>query len=71
MAWEDRHLAELEAVEVRAFGRTPEAVTGEIGNIVKKRPTDAWDLQHAQPIICNSSRTGYLVLFFRRESVNG
>jgi hypothetical protein len=64
-------MAKLEAVEVRALGRTPEAVTGEIGNILKKRPTDAWDLQHVQPIMCNSSRTGYLALDFRRESVNG
>jgi len=64
-------MAKLEAVEVRALGRTPEAVIGEIGNILKKRPTDAWDLQHVQPIMCNSSRIGYLVLYFRRESVNG
>jgi hypothetical protein len=64
-------MAEYEAVEVRATGRTPEAVTADIGEILKKRSTESWDLQHVQPIIYNSSTTGYLILFFRRETSNG
>jgi hypothetical protein len=69
--WEDVYMAEYEAVEVRATGRTPEAVTAEIGEILKKRSAESWDLQHVQPIIYNSSTTGYLILFFRREAVDG
>jgi hypothetical protein len=64
-------MAEYEAVEVRATGRTPEAVTGDLGEILKKRSAESWDLQQVQPIIYNSSTTGYLILFFRRETAGG
>jgi hypothetical protein len=64
------NIAEYEAVEVRATGRTPEAVTAEIGEILKKRSTESWDLQHVQPIIYNSSTTGYLIVFFCRETLD-
>jgi hypothetical protein len=59
-------MAENEVVEVRATGRTPEAVTEEIQKILTARQVDGWDLSHVQPIIYNSSTTGYLLLFFRR-----
>jgi hypothetical protein len=59
-------MAENEVVEVRATGRTPEAVTDEIQGILTARQTEQWDLTHVQPIIYNSSTTGYLLLFFRR-----
>jgi hypothetical protein len=62
-------MAEHEVVEVRATGRTPETVTAEIGEVLQKRSADGWELQHVQPIIYNSSTTGYLILFFRREVV--
>jgi hypothetical protein len=60
-------MADHEVVEVRATGRTPEAVTAELGEILAKRSAESWELQHVQPIIYNSSTTGYLILFFRRE----
>jgi hypothetical protein len=60
-------MPELEVVGVRATGRTPETVTAELGEILAKRSSDGWDLQHIQPVIYNSSTTGYLILFFRRE----
>ncbi|GAA5199971.1 hypothetical protein GCM10023322_76790 [Rugosimonospora acidiphila] len=63
-------MAEHEVVEVRATGRTPETVTAEIGEVLAKRSVEGWDLQHVQPIIYNSSTTGYLILFFRREVVS-
>ena len=59
-------MAEYEVVDVRATGRTPEAVTGEIQEILNTRQTEQWDLTNVQPIIYNSSTTGYLILFFRR-----
>ena len=59
-------MAENEVTEVRATGRTPEAVTEEIQKILTARQADGWDLSHVQPIIYNSSTTGYLLLSFRR-----
>jgi hypothetical protein len=58
-----------EVVEVRATGRPPEAVAGDLQNVLNERNEDGWDLTHVQPIIYNSSTTGYLLLFFaQRES---
>jgi broad-specificity NMP kinase len=59
-------MAEYNVVEVRATGRTPEAVTEEIQKILNERQAEQWDLTNVQPIIYNSSTTGYLILFFRR-----
>lgn len=60
-------MAENEVVEVRATGRTPEAVTEDIQQVLSERQSQNWDLSTVQPIIYNSSTTGYLLLFFRRE----
>lgn len=60
-------MAEHNVVEVRATGRTPEAVTEEIQKILNERQAGKWELTDVQPIIYNSSTTGYLLLFFRRE----
>lgn len=59
-------MAEFNVVEVRATGRTPEAVTEEIQAVLDERSAASWDLTNVQPIIYNSSTTGYLILFFRR-----
>lgn len=56
-----------EVTEVRATGRTPEAVTAEIREILKARADANWELCHVQPIIYNSSTTGYLLLFFKQS----
>jgi hypothetical protein len=60
-------MAEYAVVEVRATGRTPEAVTDETQRILTARQGEQWELMQVQPIIYNSSTTGYLLLFFRRE----
>jgi hypothetical protein len=57
---------EYEVLEVRATGHTPEAVTDEVNKILRGRQSEGWDLSHVQPIIYNSSTTGYLLLFFSR-----
>ena len=59
-------MTQNEVVEVRATGRTPEAVTAEIQTILSEHQVSGWDLRHVQPIIYNSSTTGYLLLFFAR-----
>jgi hypothetical protein len=53
-------------VEVRATGRTPEVVTDEIQSVLTEHEIDGWELKTVQPIIYNSSTTGYLLLFFVR-----
>ncbi|WP_426243448.1 hypothetical protein [Nocardioides sp. LHG3406-4] len=61
-------MPEYEVQEVRATGRTPEAVTDELNVIVKERGGAGWRVLQIQPIIYNSSTTGYLLLFFERET---
>lgn len=61
-------MIEQQVVEVRATSRTPETVTDEIQNILTVRGKDGWALFHVQPIIYNSSTTGYLLLFFQRAT---
>jgi hypothetical protein len=58
---------ENDVVEVRATGRTPEAVTEDIKKTLAAREAEDWQLNTIQPIIYNSSTTGYLLLFFQRE----
>ncbi|MQY14314.1 hypothetical protein SRB5_44780 [Streptomyces sp. RB5] len=58
---------EYEVQEVRATGRTPEAVTEDLNVLLKERTAAGWSLREIQPIIYNSSTTGYLLLFFERE----
>ncbi|MQA88278.1 MAG: hypothetical protein GEV03_27575 [Streptosporangiales bacterium] len=60
-------MAVHEVVEVRATGRTPEAVTDDIQQILDGRQKEGWEMTHVQPIIYNSSTTGYLLLFFRKD----
>lgn len=56
-----------EVVEVRATGRTPEAVAADVRVILETRNSDGFHLVQTQPIIYNSSTTGYLLLFFRKD----
>jgi hypothetical protein len=56
-----------EVVEVRATGRTPETVASDIQELLDRRDEESWDLTHVQPIIYNSSTTGYLLLFFAQR----
>lgn len=54
-------------VEIRATGLTPESVTEHMQEVLDKHDADGWTLQSVQPIIYNSSTTGYLLLVFQRE----
>lgn len=60
-------MTEYEVQEVRATGRSPEAVTDNLNELLKERVANGWRLNTIQPIIYNSSTTGYLLLFFERE----
>jgi hypothetical protein len=59
-------MAQHKVVEVRATGRLPEVVTGDIQNALDSHQEDGWELITVQPVIYNSSTTGYLLLFFRK-----
>jgi hypothetical protein len=41
-------------------------VTESIQEILSKRQEEDWELHTVQPVIYNSSTTGYFLLFFRR-----
>lgn len=53
-------------VEVRATGVTPEAVAARMQDVLDEHDRDGWTLREIQPIIYNSSTTGYLLLIFER-----
>ena len=53
-------------VEVRATGVTPEAVAARMQDVLDSHDRDGWTLREIQPIIYNSSTTGYLLLIFER-----
>lgn len=59
-------MSEHQVVDVRVTGRTPEAVAEEIQRLLTEREGKDWELQTVQPVIYNSSTTGYFLLFFRR-----
>lgn len=61
-------MIEHQVIEVRATGRTPETVRGEVQKILTTHEREGWELVQVQPIIYNSSTTGYLLLFFKREN---
>jgi hypothetical protein len=61
-------MTEHHVIEVRATGRTPEVVRGEIQTILTTQEQQGWELLQVQPIIYNSSTTGYLLLFFTRRT---
>ena len=60
-------MPEYEVQEVRATGRTPETVADELNSLLKERTATGWRITTIQPIIYNSSTTGYLLLFFERD----
>jgi hypothetical protein len=59
---------EHEVIEVRVTGRAPEAVSASIREILNKRQEEGWELHTVQPVIYNSSTTGYFLLFFQRAA---
>lgn len=55
-------------VEIRATGLTPEHVAERMQEVMDEHGRDGWRLHTVQPIIYNSSTTGYLLLIFVREA---
>ena len=56
-------------VDVRATGVMPGEVAAQVQAELDSASTDGWELQLIQPIIYNSSTTGYLLLIFSRDSL--
>lgn len=54
-------------VPVRATGRTPEAVSEELEAELNAAAAKGWGLDRIQPVIYNSSTTGYLLLVLCTE----
>lgn len=61
-------MSEHRVVEVRATGNTPESVAGHMQDVLDEHDREGWSLQSVQPIIYNSSTTGYLLLIFERPT---
>jgi len=59
-------MQEHHVVEVRATGYTPEAVAEKMQAVLDEHDAQGWSLESIQPIIYNSSTTGYLILVFAR-----
>ena len=55
-------------VDVRATGVMPGEVAAQVQAELDRAAADGWELQLIQPIIYNSSTTGYLLLIFSRNS---
>lgn len=63
-------MTEHDVVEIRATGQTPEAVADRLRKVLNERQSEGWELMQVEPIIYNSSTTGYLLLFFSRRRPN-
>lgn len=64
-------MAQHKVVEVRAVGRVPEAVRQDIQALLDEWQGKGWSLLTVQPVIYNSSTTGYLLLFFQKPDEVG
>lgn len=58
---------EHRVVDVRATGVMPGEVAAQVQSELERASADGWELQLVQPIIYNSSTTGYLLLIFSRD----
>lgn len=61
-------MTEHKVVEVRATGRQPEIVAADIQSTLDDFDADGWELMTIQPVIYNSSTTGYFLLIFARTN---
>lgn len=57
---------EYKTREIRATGRTPEAVSADLADLLNAETTEGWVFDRLQPIIFNSSTTGYFIAIFSR-----
>ena len=60
---------EHRVVDVRATGVMPGEVAAQVQVELDHASAEGWELQLIQPIIYNSSTTGYLLLIFSRDSL--
>lgn len=57
---------EHKVVDVRATGVMPDSVASAIAEHLNVASRDGWELFQIQPVIFNSSTTGYFLLILRR-----
>ena len=57
---------EHKVIDVRATGVMPEAVAGAFAEQLNEAAKEGWELFQVQPVIFNSSTTGYFLLILRR-----
>lgn len=60
-------IREYRVVDVRATGVMPDEVAALVESELERTSAEGWELQMIQPIIYNSSTTGYLLLIFSRD----
>ncbi|HEY5273732.1 MAG TPA: DUF4177 domain-containing protein [Acidimicrobiales bacterium] len=60
-------MAEHKVIEVRATGRQPDVVAADIQSTLDAYDAEGWELATIQPVIYNSSTTGYFLLIFARN----
>lgn len=63
-------MKEHKVVDVRATGVMPGEVAALIQEALNEASADGWSLEMIQPIIYNSSTTGYFLLVFSRPSAS-
>lgn len=59
-------MADHLVITVKAVGRAPEAVADEAQRRLSEVEADGWELRAVQPVVYNSSTTGYLLMFLGR-----
>ncbi|MGH2641942.1 MAG: hypothetical protein ACRDGO_09615 [Actinomycetota bacterium] len=62
---------EHRVVDVRATGVMPHEVADQVEQELNRAAADGWELERIQPVIYNSSTTGYLLLIFGRVAPGG
>ncbi|GGI02424.1 DUF4177 domain-containing protein [Egicoccus halophilus] len=60
-------MAEYKVVDVRATGVMPNVVADRLTEVLNEFEADGWRQEGIQPIIYNSSTTGYLLVIFARD----
>ncbi|MGH2642206.1 MAG: hypothetical protein ACRDGO_10965 [Actinomycetota bacterium] len=71
--WEDSASGparEHKVVDVRATGVMPHEVAAQVERELNQAATAGWELERIQPVIYNSSTTGYLLLIFGRVATD-
>jgi hypothetical protein len=61
---------EHKVIDVRATGVMPHEVAAQVERELNQAATDGWELERIQPVIYNSSTTGYLLLIFGRVATD-